>query len=154
MIAKKEISELEIKILKMTSKNLSDLFKSGKAYWKDDNWLTMKYLKSSFGQDGLSYVAKSEGKIIGGVIFIYQDIVENWLRYLIVDKKYRRRGVGTALLQKVFKKIKTGESVFVDTGVHYKNTINFYGKLGFKNCGIVKNLYGNKSAYFLKKTIK
>jgi ribosomal protein S18 acetylase RimI-like enzyme len=142
----------DVKIEKMTRKDLTTLFHLGKAQWKKSDWLTIEYLRSSFEQSGPSYVAKISGDVVGGVIFVYEDIVRNWIRYLIIDKKIRRQGVGTALIQKIFEKIKPGESIFVDTGVSDKDAINFYEKCGFKNRGIVKSLYGNEPAYFLEKT--
>ncbi|MFA5986039.1 MAG: GNAT family N-acetyltransferase [Parcubacteria group bacterium] len=141
-----------IKIEKMTRKDLPILFHFGKDQWKKSDWLTMEYLRSSFEQSGPSYVAKIGDDVVGGVIFVYEDIVRNWIRYLIINKKFRRQGVGTALLQKIFEQMKSGESIFVDTGVSDKDAINFYEKCGFKNRGMVKSLYGNEPAYFLEKT--
>lgn len=154
MANNKQVLKPEIKIVKMATKDIGVLLKIGKAHWKDEDWLTRNYLKYSFIQPGISYVAKSENKVIGGIIFVYEDIVKNWIRYLIIEKKYRRQGVGKTLLQKIFYKTKKGESIFIDTGTQDKGTIAFYQKLGFKKCGMVRGLYGNKSAYFLKKTIK
>jgi ribosomal protein S18 acetylase RimI-like enzyme len=144
----------DIKIEKMARKDLPALLDLGKAQWKDSDWLTIEYLKSSFEQSGPSFVARLGEDVVGGVIFVYEDIVRNWIRYLIIDKKFRRLGIGTSLLEKIFKEIKPGESIFVDTGVSDKDAINFYEKCGFKNRGMVRSLYGNAPAYFLEKTLK
>lgn len=144
----------DIKIEKMARKDLPALLALGEDQWGSADWLTMDYLKSSFEQRGPSYVAKSGEAVVGGVIFVYEDIVRNWIRYLIIDRKFRRLGIGTSLLEKIFKGIKPGESVFVDTGVSDKKAISFYEKCGFKNRGMVKSLYGNAPAYFLEKTFK
>lgn len=154
MINNKQRLKPEIRIAKMSAKDINALLEIGKAHWKDESWLTRNYIKSSFVQPGASYVVKSENKVIGGIIFVYEDIVKNWIRYLIVEEKYRRQGVGKALLQKIFGKTKKGESIFLDTGTQDKGTIAFYQKLGFKKCGMARGLYGKKSAYFLKKTIR
>ncbi|NTV55580.1 MAG: GNAT family N-acetyltransferase [Candidatus Moranbacteria bacterium] len=144
----------KIRIVKMEKSDVPILLEYGKRHWKDEGWLTKEYLTSSFGQAGLSYVAKYEKKTIGGVILVYEDIVRNWIRYVIVDKEFRNLGVGGRLLATIFSHMKAGESVFVDTGVTDKKAIMFYEKMGFKNRGEVKSLYENKSAYIFEKVIR
>lgn len=137
----------------MKTEDLEKIYKLGRKHWADDAWLTKKYLKSSFEQDGLSYVAKEDNKVVGGIIMVYEDIVKNWIRYLIIDKEFRGRGIGTQLMHQVTHHIKHGESIFVDTGVSDKGAIKFYEKCGFKNRGYIKSLYKDRPAYILEKNI-
>jgi ribosomal protein S18 acetylase RimI-like enzyme len=137
----------------MQKKDLHDMLRLGQMHWKNESWLTMDYLKASFEQKGHHYVALDGENIVGGVIFIFEDIVENWVRYLIVDKTYRRQGIARKLVEKIFKTCKRGQSVFVDTGVIDKKAIKFYERMGFKNRGMVKSLYHNAAAYFFEKNI-
>lgn len=143
----------EIKIRKMKENDLNMLFALGKKQWINASWFTKEYLRNSFKNKGFNYVATIDEKIVGGLLMVFEDIVKNWIRYLIVDKKYRDMGIGSALVLKVIKNLKRGESIFVDTGLTDKRTINFYEKIGFKKRGTVKSLYGNKSACFLEKNI-
>lgn len=144
----------KIHIAKMEKADVPVLLEYGKREWKDEGWLTKKYLDASFGQAGLSYVAKYDKKTVGGVILVYEDIVKNWIRYVIVDKEFRNLGVGSRLLTKIFSHMKAGESIFVDTGVTDTKAIMFYEKMGFKNRGLIKSLYENKSAYIFEKVIR
>lgn len=138
----------------MQEKDLKALFRMGKEQWLDKSWFEMDYIRSSFKQKGQSYIAKISDKIVGGIIMVREDIVKNWIRYLIIDKKHRKKGVGSELLEKIAKSLKKGESIFVDTGVAYKSAIKFYENQGFKNRGKVMSLYGNEHAYIFEKNIK
>lgn len=146
--------KLNIKIERMKKKDLRFLYKMGKAQWGSVNWLTINYFKNSFNQPGLKYVAKSDDKIIGGVILVFEDIIPNWMRYLIVDVNFRGAGIGNKLLKKVISGLKPGESIFLDTSVSNKTAIKFYEENGFKNRGRITSFYGNCPAYFFEKNIK
>lgn len=137
----------------MQSKDLALLLELGKQEWSNEDWLTLEYLKASYNQEGAHYVALYEEKIIGGILLVRYDIVKNWIRYLIVDKHYRKKGIGASLVEKALHHIPNGESVFVDTGVTDKPATKFYEKMGFKNKGMVRGLYGKTAAYFFKKNI-
>jgi ribosomal protein S18 acetylase RimI-like enzyme len=138
----------------MKQKDLKILFVLGKKYWKNkETWLTSEYINSSFNQKGASYVAKINDKIVGGIILVYEDIVKNWIRYLIVDSNYQKMEIGRKLLQKTLEHVGPGESVFLDVSADNKTAIKFYKRNGFKNKGRVKDLYQNDSAYIFSKKI-
>lgn len=144
----------EVKIVKMKKEDLRKLYQLGKDFWEKDEWLTKDYLKNSFLQPGIKYTAEIDGEIIGGIILIKQDIIENWLRYVIVSKEFRKLGIGTKLLNAVIAKLKPKDSIFVDTGISDKIAINFYLKNGFKKRGKINNFYDKCPAYFFEKSIK
>jgi ribosomal-protein-alanine N-acetyltransferase len=142
------------KIVKMKQRDLKILFVLGKKYWKNkENWLTSEYINSSFNQKGASYVAKINNKVVGGIILVYEDIVKNWIRYLIVDSNYQKMEIGRKLLQKALEHVGPGESVFLDVSADNKTAIRLYKRNGFKNKGRVKDLYRNNSAYIFSKKI-
>lgn len=145
-----------VKILKMKESDLNQIYKIAKNHFTDvgDEWLTMDYLKNSFKPNNLSYVAKIDGKIVGGIIMILEDIVKNWVRFIIVDKNYRKMGIGSKLLKEVTNHLKYGESIFVDTGITDKSAIAFYEKNGFINRGRVSSLYEKCPGYIFEKVIK
>lgn len=154
MPKKKQMEKLSYSIEKMQQKDLKGLYKLGRAQWPGEKWLTPDYLKSPFKQKGLHYVAKIEGKVVGGVIFVFEDIIKNWIRYLIIDKNARRLGIGGELIKRLAGSLKPGESIFVDTGVRDKTAIQFYEKNGFKKRGKIQSFYDKESAYILEKNIK
>ena len=139
----------------MTEEHLKPLLKMGKKHWPEDGWLTMSYLKNSLGQKGLSYAALENDRVIGGVIMVFEDIVKNWIRYIIIEENYRNSGTGSRLLEKITKHLKHGESIFVDAGagLEDRGAVHFYEKNGFKNRGKVKSLYGKHAGYILEKDI-
>ena len=105
----------DCKIREMRVDDLRSLLRLGKDRWKDEEWLTIEYLKSSFVQPGLNFVATIDDEIVGGVLFVFEDIVPNWIRFLIVNKEYRKHGIGRKLLEEIFRNIKDGQTIFVDT---------------------------------------
>ena len=144
---------MKILIRKTRASDLVHLLRLGKQQWKIGNeWLTKDYLRSALNQPGISRTAWHGKKIVGGMIFVHEDIVPNWLRYIIVDPEMRGRGIGRMLMQKVFDKLPK-ETIFVDTGVTDKSALAFYKKIGFQKCGFIKGLYGKEDAHVLKKYV-
>lgn len=146
--------KINFKIRKMRKSDLKFLYKIGKTQWPDEDWLRMDFLKNSFNQKGPQYVATVDNKVVGGAILVYESVVQNWITYFIVDKNFRRKGIGSKLLRAITKHLKKGASIFVDTGVADKIAIKFYEKNGFKNRGKVSSFYGNRPAYIFEKMIK
>jgi ribosomal protein S18 acetylase RimI-like enzyme len=92
-----------------------------------------KYLKD-FIQRGIFFVAEENKKVAG---FVSAQITlgkELWIDMLVVDKKERRRGIGTKLVKKIIKiaRNRKMKMVFLDAPLFNKNTIHFYKKLGLK----------------------
>jgi ribosomal-protein-alanine N-acetyltransferase len=66
-----------------------------------------------------------------------------YIERLFVNKKYRKQGTGSRLLDTI-KKIAKKEkilAVFVDTGTFYQYQVKFYIKNGFRIVGFVKDFY-------------
>lgn len=144
----------EVRIKKMAKSDLPSLLKIGNEFWEFQEWLTIDHLKNSFNQPGLSFVAEIQNKTVGGIILVFDDIAKNWIRFLVVDKKYQKCGIGRLLMQTIVSKLKKGENVYLDTGIANKKAIGFYEKMGFKNRGTVRKLYGKYGACFLEKKVE
>lgn len=127
------------------------LFALAKQEWPNDTWLTKQYVTNSYAQPGVALVAKVNEQIIGGIILVHQDIVPNWIRFLIVDTAKRTQGVASALLQATLATFPSGTSVFVDTGANDQPAIQFYKKNGFTVQGTIKELYGTEDGCILRK---
>jgi len=85
------------------------------------------------------YIAEVNGKVVGYVSFSKDIREDEWcgrnyrLEHLIVDKKHRRKGYGTKLLEALLKRAqKDKANIVADTFVKNKGTVQFYKSLGFK----------------------
>ena len=82
---------------------------------------------------------KSRGKVIGYTSFDTKPTYDEWygkhiyLFEICVNNKYRGKGIGKLLINKVISFAKNKKAnLKVDTFFKNKNTIEFYKKLGFK----------------------
>ena len=82
--------------------------------------------------DGLFYVAEQDNKIIGTVISGY-DGHRGWIYSLAVHPKFRRKGIGTSLVNKALIKLEKLGCLKVNLQINRdnNNVIGFYEKNGF-----------------------
>ncbi len=98
----------------------------------------------------------AEGKEIIGFITGSRQNKTARILMLAVDRQYRRKGVGNALLNRfIFEAKKEGmNSVFLEVRANNKGAIEFYTKRGFQIISLLKNYYTNgDSAYVMWKII-
>lgn len=86
------------------------------------------------GNDNIFLIAEFNKEILG---FIYAKILtKDWcmLDNLVVDEKYREHGIGTILLNELYKILKKQKVSYVQIleEIHHKNTRNFWKDKGFK----------------------
>ena len=104
---------------------------------------TVDNLKDEFYDESDSlegvYVAEVDRKAVGYISFSNKIREDEWcgryyaLEHLIVDKKHRRKGYGTRLLEVLLQRAqKDNANVVVDTFVKNEGTIKFFKSLGFK----------------------
>lgn len=93
------------------------------------------------------YVALS-GEELAGVIGYCRDYFSSdysyWLGWFVVKEKFRRNKIGTKLLRKVEKDLKTikKRSLFVNTEDYNAVAKSFYTKNGFRTEGVIRDYYG------------
>lgn len=88
------------------------------------------------------WVAESDGKVVGSVMLCHTDTPEiGQLRLFIVDKPYRRIGIGSALLSTLLDEAKSlGYSkIILWTADPLTDAIKCYSKLGFSETESVAN---------------
>ena len=89
--------------------------------------------------------------IIKGII-VYEllyDRIE--IEYIIVDVEYRKRGIGTLLLNEIEQKgIK---NITLEVRESNKEAIEFYKKNGYRIEAIRKNYYGSENGYLMLKEL-
>lgn len=77
-----------------------------------------------------------------------------WLTWFYMDKNYRRRGVGTGLLQKAIRDAMElgARKIYLDTGNEdfYQDAVRMYKKFGFLEEGLLINYFseGHHSLIF------
>ncbi len=132
----------QITIRKARSKDLKgithyfrELYKGDEeqGFYKSDLSLHMR--KS--GQ--MVFVALSDKKLIGYIWTVYYEHIKNkgvaYIEELFVSEKYRKRKVGTQLVNKVISVLKQRNihSVYVAVGSHMHAAQRFYKAIGFTN---------------------
>ncbi len=103
--------------------------------------------------DGEAYVADDNGTIVG-TIFLKRDVRALVIYFLAVTKKKRLMGVGSSLVgiaEKIAKKER--RILRVDVAKEFGENVDFYLKLGFEKCGLVRNFYmdGDEQIFLCKK---
>ncbi len=99
----------------------------------------------------VSLVAEIENKIVG---YIFARIEYGKIGHIVtiaVDPKYRRMGIGEALMREVINKLKelNCSSVYLEVRVSNKPAINLYRKLGFLITRRIQKYYRDGEDAFL-----
>jgi len=68
--------------------------------------------------------------------------------YIVVDKIYRHKGIGSILMNEVIKK--ECERIMLEVNVSNTNAIKLYKKFNFKIINIRKNYYENNNGYVME----
>lgn len=122
-------------------KNFEEKFKCFYKYRFDDDYLKYspdkkkykkKFSKEWFKQNSnkkLLYKIKLNNKVIG--IICYN--LDNFLYFIVIDKKRRSRGIGKTVLKKFFSKLKK-KNYNIKTMIDKKNKLSFrlHRKFDFK----------------------
>ncbi len=84
------------------------------------------------------WVAATESGVVG-MVGLMTEGAEAELEPLVVSKAYRRRGIGTQLVEKVISEARKTGTKFLDVKPVARNAeaISFFHKLGFRNLGHV-----------------
>ena len=102
-----------------------------------------KSLEEELTNDGAIFlVAMEDEKVVGymGANFIMD---EGYITNIAVTEKYRKKGIGSKLLQKMCEEAYKRNLSFLTLEVRISNekAINLYKKFGFDYLGIRKNFY-------------
>ncbi len=95
--------------------------------------------------------AEINGKVVGYVIFwIVRETCE--LHRIAVHPDFRKRGIGTALMEKFLKTAleKGAEEIVLEVEEENRAALSLYMRFGFSQISIRKNYYGNRKAVILR----
>lgn len=107
-------------------------------------WSEISFLSEIYKKNGISRVALSGEKLIGYICVNYV-LHEAHLLNLAVHQDFRRRSVGTILLNETLKELKNKGCVFIYLEVRVSNTSaqGFYEQFEFSATSRRKKYYAN-----------
>lgn len=127
----------------LTRKEIPLIYKLGKKEFVGENWLSEKFLYNSLRRKCVSFVALEKNKIVGAIMVDVLDKPKAWVFYFIVDKRYRKMGIGTKLIKGVEKNPPRGYNVLLtDFEKKDYSARKFYKKIGFKEVAKIKSWFG------------
>ena len=86
-----------------------------------------------------------------GFIHVIRLIDELEIINVVVDKKYRNRGIGSKLIEYVISNFNDVKNIFLEVNTNNKNAIKLYEKYNFSIVNIRKKYYGNDDCYVMRK---
>ena len=90
-------------------------------------------------EDGARLVINTDrGKVFGRVGGEDGDCI--WIENIVVYEDYRRKGIGTILLQLIEERAKVEGAKFIRAAIVGDNTLEFWEKQGFKEEGTIDEL--------------
>ena len=97
------------------------------------------------------FIVRTDERIVG-VVRCSLEHGTCLLDRMVVDEKFRKQGIGTALTEKVIKYAKKNNAskVWLDTSPKLKEAESLYIKMGFKECGYFKNHYWGEDIKFFE----
>lgn len=112
-------------------------------------WTNTNEIQKALDEDYfLAYNAKIHSKkgtqsIIGVIAGGFEEEGRVWLEILAVSTKFRQKGIGKALINRLCEigKSKKYRACFVDVDISNSGGINFYKKCGFEQVGKIKHYY-------------
>jgi len=108
---------------------------------------TVEQMKEWMRHDAY-FVAREDSRIVGvvGCSLVHGTCL---LMHMVVDKGYRKRGIGSALTEKVIEYAKENEAVkvWLDTAPRLKEAKSLYEKFGFVRRGHLRKHYWGEDIY-------
>ena len=149
-----EINLNQVKILPLDVKNVDDVISIQNNL--NIHILSKENILNDINNSNFKcIVAVYDKEIIGYISFSYIFDIE--IESVLVKSSYQRQGIGTLLLNYIFKFAKENKinNVFLEVRKSNIGAISLYRKLGFSNISIRKQYYENaEDALILKKEIK
>jgi len=97
------------------------------------------------------FVIRSEGRIVA-VARAKIEFGSCYLERMVVDAEFRRKGVGTALVEHIvdYARKNGANKVFLDTSPKLTGSVEFYGRMGFVQCGCFRKHFWGEDVVFLE----
>ncbi len=148
------MSESEIVIRKITNEDHEKVIEISIESFPEED--AEEIIKSLFNIEHF-YVAEISGVVVGFVAFGIYSIRITHIMILAVELAFRRKGIGTKLLERTIEIANLLPISLIRLEVRLTNTgaIKFYEKHGFKITGTIEQYYDDMSdAYLMTRKIK
>lgn len=104
-------------------------------FWKENYFVSEMDSKDRFKlflerNPNLSILAEDNGNIAGSALGSF-DGRRGYLQKVVVDKAFRKQGLGKQLVKRVIEKLKALHATYIPVSVE-KDLVNFYEQCGFK----------------------
>jgi ribosomal protein S18 acetylase RimI-like enzyme len=147
------MNDMKSRIREMRKNELKRVLRFIRLHDNQDARYASRYYREYFKRWGKGWdkviIAEAGGKLAGVSGYFYDNEEARgiyWLGYTYIHPKYRGRGVGSQLLDYVFKDLKRRQArkLFLSTSSHaiYGGAVSFYTEHGFRWEGTLKDLYG------------
>lgn len=134
-------------IKKLDGRDIDKIYSLGKKQFGKEFWFTRKYIAETLENFGYYFGAYEKDDLIGVILVKKFDRPKLWIFFLLVDKKWRNRGIANRLLNRIIKSApKTYSLLFTDFEKKDKEALAFYKKHGFKKQAAIRDWYGKNSA--------
>jgi len=142
-----------MEIRKVRFEEIQDVYELAKKYLKENYTFDLLLKLWSFSPNGF-LVAVEKGIVIAFIIGVKTSVDSLRILMLAVDERYRRRGIGSALLKKLQLNFPEVRRIYLETRVDNEEAIIFYRKHGFKIVDREENFYTDGSeAYIMEKIL-
>lgn len=141
---------MQVVIREYCSKDFKDLLEIDKEAFNPKNPAYEIYLYLTYGNDFL--VADIGGKIVGYIATMDVDKVTGKIISFAVKKEFRKKGIGSQLLNKAIERLKTKgkKNILLEVRVSNVQAQNLYKKFGFKIKNVVHKYYNDgEDAYLM-----
>ena len=139
MISVKQIKECDIDLCyELDSKTI--------CLWSKKQWT------NEFKKEGIKIFGLLITNLVIGICVFQVVLDEAQINYFVVDKKFRKRGFGSHLMNDLIKRCEKLNIKKLFLEVSHTNTTaqKFYGRFNFATVGIRKNYYKDGSDALLK----
>lgn len=110
-----------------------------------DNFWSYNILKEELNNPRSYYIIAKKNEEILGFAGIINTVDQYEITNIVVKKNYRKKGVGTLLLNNLIEFVKKNkpEKIYLEVNCNNKSAIALYKKHGFIECGLRKKYYSN-----------
>lgn len=111
---------------------------------------TFEYSYDDLNKEFLNIIVYEDNDIKGILVYeLMYDRVE--IDYIIVEEEYRRNGIASKLVKKLFEL--SIDNITLEVRESNKPAINFYLKNGFEQIAVRKNYYKDESGILMMKKL-